>query len=70
MKLMEFMVSRQGRSEIHADANFEYPVEPGIKLHRDGRLLRRAEARHAAARRDRQVPQGGSELVDKVGFDN
>lgn len=69
IKLLEFLVSDQGQ-ELYADANFEYPVKPGVAasviiaelgiLRPDGMPL----AEIASFRKQ------ASELVDKVGFDN
>lgn len=69
LQLLEFLVSDQGQ-ELYADANFEYPVKPGVPanviiaelglLQPDGMPL----AEIASFRKQ------ASELVDKVGFDN
>jgi iron(III) transport system substrate-binding protein len=69
LKLLEFLVSDQGQ-ELYADANFEYPVKPGVPanviiaelglLVPDTMPLTEIAAHRKAA----------SELVDKVGFDN
>lgn len=69
IQLLEFLVSDQGQ-QLYADANFEYPVKPGVPaneiiaelglLQPDGMPL----AEIASFRKQ------ASELVDKVGFDN
>ena len=69
LKLLEFLVSDQGQ-ELYADANFEYPVKPGVPanviiaelglLVPDTMPLTEIASHRKAA----------SELVDKVGFDN
>jgi iron(III) transport system substrate-binding protein len=69
LKLLEFLVSDQGQ-ELYADANFEYPVKPGVAanviiaelgvLVPDTMPLTEIASHRKAA----------SELVDKVGFDN
>lgn len=69
IKLLEFLVSDQGQ-QLYADANFEYPVKPGVPanviiaelglLQPDGMPLTEIASFRKQA----------SELVDKVGFDN
>ena len=69
LKLLEFLVSDQGQ-QLYADANFEYPVKPGVEanviiaefgvLVPDTMQLTEIASHRKAA----------SELVDKVGFDN
>ena len=69
LKLLEFLVSDQGQ-QLYADANFEYPVKPGVEanviiaelgiLVPDTMPLTEIASHRKAA----------SELVDKVGFDN
>jgi iron(III) transport system substrate-binding protein len=69
LKLLEFLVSDQGQ-QLYADANFEYPVKPGVPanviiaelgvLVPDTMPLTEIASHRKAA----------SELVDKVGFDN
>ena len=69
IKLLEFLVSDQGQ-QLYADANFEYPVKPGVAanviiaelglLVPDTTPLTEIASHRKAA----------SALVDKVGFDN
>lgn len=68
IKLLEFLVSDEAQ-EIYANANFEYPVKPGVAANAliaelgaltvDSLTLQEIAAQRKAA----------SELVDKVGFD-
>ncbi len=68
IKLLEFLVSDEAQ-EIYANANFEYPVKPGVAANAliaelgaltvDSLTLQAIAAQRKAA----------SELVDKVGFD-
>jgi iron(III) transport system substrate-binding protein len=69
VRLLEFLVSDEGQ-KLYADANFEYPVKPGVApndiiaafgtLEPDSLTL----GEIAAHRRE------AADLVDKVGFDN
>ncbi|MDO5641127.1 MAG: extracellular solute-binding protein [Paracoccus sp. (in: a-proteobacteria)] len=69
VRLLEFLVSDEAQ-KIYADANFEYPVKPGVpvnelvgefgELHVDGTSLTTIARERKAA----------SELTDEVGFDN
>lgn len=69
IKLLEFLVSDRGQ-QLYADANYEYPVKPGVPaniiiaelglLSVDTLTLQEIAAQRKLA----------SELVDKVGFDN
>ena len=52
--------SARRRSRIYADANYEYPIRPGVRAEPGDRRLRQAEAADSAADRpDRRQPQGG-----------
>jgi iron(III) transport system substrate-binding protein len=69
IKLLEFLVSDEGQ-ELYANANFEYPVKPGVapnKIIADlGDLnVDTLQLGEIAAQR-----KTASELVDKTGFDN
>jgi iron(III) transport system substrate-binding protein len=69
VKLLEFLVSDEGQ-QLYADANFEYPVKPGVppneiiasfgELNVDSLQLGEIAAHRKTA----------SDLVDKTGFDN
>jgi iron(III) transport system substrate-binding protein len=69
IKLLEFLVSDEGQ-QLYADANFEYPVKPGVapneiiaafgELAPDTLSLDEIASHRRAA----------TDLVDKVGFDN
>jgi iron(III) transport system substrate-binding protein len=69
VKLLEFLVSDEGQ-KLYADANFEYPVKPGVAPNAIIAALGELEpdtlplAEIAGHRRE------ASDLVDKVGFDN
>ena len=69
IKLLEFLVSDEGQ-ELYADANFEYPVKPGVApneiIAAFGELTPDSLSLEEIASHRREA----TDLVDKVGFDN
>ncbi|ANY80723.1 iron ABC transporter substrate-binding protein [Microvirga ossetica] len=68
MKFMEYMVSDESQ-RIHADANSEYPVEAGIKIHPTIASFGELKADNVQIAEIAKLRKKASELVDKVGFD-
>ena len=58
VKLIQFLSSHKAQ-QIYADEELRISGRAGPRAVRDGEVVRRAEGRHAAARRHRQEPQGG-----------
>ena len=68
MKFMEYMVSDESQ-RIHADANSEYPVKAGIKIHPTIASFGELKADNVQIAEIAKLRKKASELVDKVGFD-
>lgn len=69
IKFMEFMVSDKAQ-EIHADANFEYPVKAGIPLDEMVASFGTLKPDTIPIAEIAKYRKAASQLVDKVGFDN
>ena len=68
VKFMEFMVSDDSQ-RIHAEANSEYPIKAGIKIHPTIASFGELKADNVAIAEIAKLRKKASELVDKVGFD-
>jgi iron(III) transport system substrate-binding protein len=67
-KFMEFMVSDDAQ-HLHAEANSEYPVKEGIKIHPTIASFGTLKPDTVAIAEIAKLRKKASELVDKVGFD-
>ncbi len=67
-KFMEYMVSDDAQ-HLHAEANSEYPVKQGIKIHPTIASFGELKADTVAIAEIAKLRKKASELVDKVGFD-
>jgi iron(III) transport system substrate-binding protein len=67
-KFMEYMVSDESQ-RIHAEANSEYPVKAGIKIHPTIASFGELKADNVPIAEIAKHRKKASELVDKVGFD-
>jgi iron(III) transport system substrate-binding protein len=67
-KFMEFMVSDDAQ-HLHAEANSEYPVKQGIKIHPTIASFGELKADTVSIAEIAKLRKKASELVDKVGFD-
>ena len=67
-KFMEFMVSDEAQ-RIHAEANSEYPVKAGIKIHETIASFGPLKPDNIAIADIAKLRKKASEMVDKVGFD-
>jgi iron(III) transport system substrate-binding protein len=68
VKFMEYMVS-DASQQIHAEANSEYPVKAGIKIHPTIASFGELKADNVQIAEIAKLRKKASELVDKVGFD-
>ena len=68
VKLLEYLVSDEAQ-KIYAEANFEYPVKPGVAVHPLIAALGKLEVDSVALADMARVRAAASKLVDKVGFD-
>jgi iron(III) transport system substrate-binding protein len=68
VKFMEYMVSDEAQ-RIHAEANSEYPVKAGIKIHETIASFGPLKADTVSIAEIAKLRKKASELVDKVGFD-
>lgn len=69
IKLLEFLVSDEGQ-KLYADANFEYPVKPGVAPNDIIAALGTLDVDSLSLDEIAKDRKAASELVDKVGFDN
>ena len=69
IKLLEFLVSDTAQS-MYADANYELPVKPGVKLNPVVESFGAMVVDPLPLIEVARFRQQASELVDKVGFDN
>jgi iron(III) transport system substrate-binding protein len=69
VKLLEFLVSDEGQ-KLYADANFEYPVKPGVAPNAIIAALGELEPDTLPLAEIAGHRRAASDLVDKVGFDN
>jgi iron(III) transport system substrate-binding protein len=69
MKLLEFLVTDEAQ-RLYADANFEYPVKPGVKPNEIIAALGELEVDSLPLGEIAANRKTASELVDKTGFDN
>jgi iron(III) transport system substrate-binding protein len=69
IKLLEFLVSDEGQ-KLYADANFEYPVKPGVEPNEIIAALGTLDVDSLSLSEIAAHRKTASELVDKVGFDN
>jgi len=67
-KFMEFMVSDEAQ-HLHAEANSEYPVKAGIKIHPTIASFGQLKPDNVPIAEIAKLRKKASELVDKVGFD-
>jgi iron(III) transport system substrate-binding protein len=67
-KFMEYMVSDDAQ-HLHAEANSEYPVKQGIKIHPTIASFGELKADTVAIAEIAKLRKKASELVDKAGFD-
>ncbi|WP_230531157.1 Fe(3+) ABC transporter substrate-binding protein [Microvirga roseola] len=68
VKFMEYMVSDDAQ-RLHAEANSEYPVKAGIKIHPTIASFGDLKADNVPIAEIAKLRKKASELVDKVGFD-
>jgi len=68
VKFMEFMVSDDSQ-RIHAEANSEYPIKAGIKIHPTIASFGELKADNVSIAEIAKLRKKASEMVDKVGFD-
>ncbi|MCB5176076.1 MULTISPECIES: Fe(3+) ABC transporter substrate-binding protein [Microvirga] len=67
-KFMEYMVSDEAQ-RLHAEANSEYPVKAGIKIHPTIESFGQLKPDNVSIAEIAKLRKKASELVDKVGFD-
>jgi iron(III) transport system substrate-binding protein len=67
-KFMQFMVSDEAQ-RLHAEANSEYPVKAGIKIHPTIASFGQLKPDNVPIAEIAKLRKKASELVDKVGFD-
>jgi len=68
VRFMEYMVS-DASQQIHAEANSEYPVKAGIKIHPTIASFGELKADNVPIAEIAKLRKKASEMVDKVGFD-
>lgn len=69
VKLLEFLVSDEGQ-KLYADANFEYPVKPGVMPNEIIAAIGTLEPDSLTLEEIASHRKEATDLVDKVGFDN
>jgi iron(III) transport system substrate-binding protein len=69
IKLIEWLVSDKAQ-HIYADANYEYPVLPGVAINRTIASYGKLKPDTIPVAKIAEYKKAAANLVDKIGFDN